>query len=265
MQDSSDESSNTLLVRRAGLSVSQAKCYLAFIEHGVLSPTEVAARTGESRTNSYMICEKLEQLGLLIRKEGKKLAYFPAHPSALETLAEKRRKIMMRNEQAVKQNLSPLIDLFYASTEMPGTRTLQGIDGIKEVYQDTLRVKQDLYLLRSIHDTPVMGINFFNEYKAKRAANGIHTFALTPDSLEVVHNQRFDEKLLITRTILPKGYYTGAVEIDVYGSKVALISFGDTQMATIIDSPPIAEAMRQILQLLIQQFSVFLGGQSSGE
>ena len=238
-------------IRKAGLSESQAKCYLALIEHGQLSPTDMATYTGESRTNSYMICEKLELLGLIIRKEGKKLIYIPAHPSTLETLAEKRRKIMVRNEHEVKQNISPLIDLFYASTETPGTRTLQGIDGIKEVYRDTLRTKQDLYLLRSDHDTPVMGMDFYNEYKAKRAAKGIHTFALTPDSLEVVHNQGRDEELLITRTILPKGYYTGAAEIDVYGSKVAFISFGDTQMATIIDSPPIAEAMRQVLRLLM--------------
>jgi len=238
-------------IRKAGLSESQAKCYLALIEHGQLSPTDMATYTGESRTNSYMICEKLELLGLIIRKEGKKLIYIPVHPSALETLAEKRRKIMVRNEHEVKQNISPLIDLFYASTEMPGTRTLQGIDGIKEVYRDTLRTKQDLYLLRSDHDTPVMGMDFFDEYKAKRADKGIRTFALTPDSLEVVHNQARDEELLITRTILPKGYYTGAAEIDVYGSKVAFISFGDTQMATIIDSPPIAEAMRQVLRLLM--------------
>jgi len=238
-------------IRKAGLSESQAKCYLALIEHGQLSPTDMALHTSESRTNSYMICEKLELLGLIIRKEGKKLIYIPAHPSTLETLAEKRRKIMVRNEHEVKQNISPLIDLFYASTETPGTRTLQGIDGIKEVYRDTLRTKQDLYLLRSDHDTPVMGMDFFDEYKAKRADKGIRTFALTPDSLEVVHNQARDEELLITRTILPKGYYTGAAEIDVYGSKVAFISFGDTQMATIIDSPPIAEAMRQVLRLLM--------------
>ncbi len=240
-------------IRKAGLSESQAKCYLALIEHGQLSPTDIAAVTGESRTNSYMVCERLELLGLITRKEGKKIMYTPAHPSALETLAEKRRKIMVRNEYEVKQSLTPLIDLFYASTEMPGTRTLQGVEGIKEVYRDTLRTKQDLYLLRSDHDTSVMGIDFFNEYKARRAAKGIHTFALTPDSLEVVHNQARDEELGITRTILPKGYYTGAAEIDVYGSKLAFISFGDTQMATIIDSPPIAEAMRQVLSLLMRQ------------
>lgn len=249
-----DSSTEISLIRRAGLTESQARCYLAFLEHGQLSPTKVAAITGEARTNAYMVCEKLEQLGLLGRTNTPKLSYTPTHPSALETLAERRRKAMMHNEQTVKRGLSPLINMFYASTEMPGTRTLQGLDGIKEVYRDTLRTSGDLYLLRSIHDTPVMGIEFFDEYKRKRAGRGIRTFALTPDSAEVSRNQSSDKTLLITRTVLPAGYYTGAVEIDVYGTKVAFISFGETQMATIIDSPPIAEAMRQLMSLIAQQF-----------
>jgi hypothetical protein len=121
-------------------------------------------------------------------------------------------------------------------------------------YRDK-EICQDIYLLRSIHDTPAMGIDFFDTYKAKRAAKGIQTHALMPESSEVARNSGTDEALLINRTVLPSGYYTGAVEIDVYGGKVALISFGETQMATIIDSPPIAEAMRQIMQLLVRQFA----------
>lgn len=250
-----NDTSDYALLRKAGLTEPQAKCYLAILTYGPLPPAKIAVYANESRTNTYMVCEKLEQLGLVTHTDSEKLTYTALHPSALEALAERRRKAMMRNEQAVKQGLLPLIDLFYASSELPGTRTLQGVEGIKEVYQDTLRTAQDIYLLRSIHDTPAMGIDFFDTYKAKRAAKGIQTHALMPESSEVARNSGTDEALLINRTVLPSGYYTGAVEIDVYGGKVALISFGETQMATIIDSPPIAEAMRQIMQLLVRQFA----------
>ena len=53
------------------------------------------------------------------------------------------------------------------------------------------------------------------------------------------------------RTPLPDNTYTAPVEIDVYGDKVALIAFGETQMATIITSPPIAESLRQVLRIII--------------
>lgn len=61
--------------------------------------------------------------------------------------------------------------------------------------------------------------------------------------------------MLFHRTVLQRDNYTAPVEIDVYGNKVAFISFGETQMATIIDSPPVADAMRQLLRLVIQPSS----------
>lgn len=242
----------TSVLRKAGLTESQAKGYLALIEYGSLTPVELAEKTDESRTNGYMICEKLESLGLATKKEAKKALYTPAHPSALETLAEKRRKVVTRNEQEVKQGISPLIDMFYANTEMPGTRTLQGIDGIKEVYADTLKTSQPIYLLRTTADGPSLGDDYFDNYRAARAKAGIHTYALTPmTEVSYAHmHSGDDEKMLYHRTPLPDNAYTAPVEIDVYGSKVALIAFGDTQMATIVDSAPVAEAMRQIIRLV---------------
>lgn len=242
----------TPLLRKAGLTESQAKGYLALIEHGALSPADLSEKTGESRTNAYMICEKLESLGLITKKDAKKAIYTPNHPSALEALAEKRRKVLVRNEQEVKNNLSPLIDLFYTTNELPGTRTLQGIDGIKEVYKDTLRERKDIYLLRTTADTPSLGLEYLDNYRQKRAESNIHTYALTQKTDVGLQHQQSgeDEKMLFHRTFLPDNTYTAPVEIDVYGDKVALIAFGDTQMATIINSPPIANAMQQLLHLL---------------
>ena len=258
-----DEQTNTTtpivdIIRKAGLTESQAKGYLALIEHGTLTPTELADHTSESRTNAYMICEKLEKLGLASKTDAKKSTYKPSHPSALETLAEKRRKALVRNEHEVKGGLSSLIDLFYASNELPGTRTLQGIDGIKEVYKDTLRTGQPIYLLRTIADIPDLGQDYLDSYREMRAKSRIVTYALTPDTEYARANLASGEdgRLLFHRTFLPDNTYTAPVEIDVYGTKVALIAFGDTQMATIIDSPPIAEAMRQVLRLLSSRLLV---------
>ena len=49
---------------------------------------------------------------------------------------------------------------------------------------------------------------------------------------------------------MPQDAYTAKVEIDVYGNKVALIAFGETEMATIISSPAISDSMRQITKML---------------
>lgn len=250
---------DTTILRKAGLTESQARGYLALIEYGKLSPAELAEKTGESRTNGYMICEKLEKIGLATKRESanhqKKLLFTPAHPSALETLAERRRKAVQKAETDIKQGIDPLINLFYAATEMPGARTLQGIDGIKEVYADTLKTGKEIYFLRSVADEIDLGLEYLDNYRKQRAELGIHTYGLTPatENARIRMNSAEDKTMLFHRTLLPVGSYTAPVEIDIYGSKVAFIGFGETQMATIIDSPPIAESMRQIMQLLSSQ------------
>lgn len=240
------------ILMKAGLTESQAKGYLALIENGDLSPAGLAKITGETRTNAYAIADKLVGYGLAIKKDGQKAIYTANHPSALEALAERRRKLLVKNEQDVKQGLSPLIDLFYAHNELPGTRTLQGIDGIKEVHDDILSTQKNTYLIRSVADSVVLGSDYFHDYRIKRAKLGIKTYALTPVTEHALKRSRSgeDEINLFHRVFLPGEAYTAPVDINVYGDKVAFISFGETQMATIINSPTIAKAMRQIMILL---------------
>ena len=247
---------DTTILRKAGLTESQAKGYLALIEYGTLSPAELAEKTNESRTNGYMICEKLESLGLASKKDSKKVIYTPNHPSALETLAERRRKVLMRNEQEVKQGLSPLIDLYYTLREQPGARTLQGIEGIKEVFTDVLRTREDVYFIRTPMDVTTLSDEFFQQHQKDRAALDIHTYALTPMSEYAARGIRSgsDEEHLMHRTIFPENTYTEPVEIQIYGDKLAFIAYGETQMATIITSPPIAAAMRQLHQMISKSY-----------
>jgi len=238
------------IIQRAGLTESQAKGYLALIEHGSLTPTKAAGIISETRTNTYAVLNKLVELGLATKDESGKTHYTANHPAALEALAERRRRAITKNEQLVKQNIAPLIDMFYATSEMPGTRTLQGVEGIKEVYRDVLAAKQPVYLLRSTADEPDLGVDFINTHREKRAKLGIDTYAITPDT--AIGRQNYasgeDERLLFHRTFMSS--YDSPVEIQIYGSKCAFIAYGETQMATIIDSPLIANTMRWLLKTI---------------
>ena len=245
------------ILKKAGLSDAQATVYNCLLKNGVLSPTELAEKTDQSRENCYAITKRLEELGLIKPVDGKKLKYQALNPSTIETLVEKRRKIMVKNEKFVKDNISALLDIFYANNEMPGARTLEGIEGVKEVYEDALRVKKDVYLLRTKADA-ALGKDeeidsFLKNYRDRLPLLGIHTYALTPVTKEAIKYAKTgrDAAILFHRTWMPEEDYTSPVAIQVYGDKVALIYFGETQMATVINSPAIAEAMRQILKLLM--------------
>jgi sugar-specific transcriptional regulator TrmB len=250
---------DTTILRKAGLTESQAKGYLALIEHGSLTPAELAAETGETRTNAYAICDKLVQLGLATKREGKKTVYVASHPSALEALAEKRRRIIISSERAIKDNISLLIDMFYAATEVPSARTLPGLDGIKQLHADTLSATSDIYFLRTPADDVDMGVDYFDTYRSARAAKGITTHTISPALTDSIarYVSGSDTAYKVLRTFIPPGAYTAPVEINVYDNKATFIAYGETQMATIIDSPPIAQAIRQILQQIIQANTVY--------
>ncbi len=244
---------DTSLLRKAGLAENQAKVYLALLAKGDLTPAQLAKETGETRPNIYVIADKLTTLGLIARRENYKKAIYKAnHPSSLETLAEKRRKITMRNEQEVKQGLSPLIDMFYTLREEPGARTVQGQEGIQEVFNDILRTREDIYYLRAFSKHQITPSLFWNEYKQKRQEIGIRTYAIAPvdENASVYITGGLDKKQNIHRTFYPDNIYDQPVEIEAYGNKVVFIAYGETQMTTIITSPPVAEAMREVFKML---------------
>ena len=250
------------ILKKAGLSETQALVYNCLLKNGAMTPAELAKNTDQSRENCYMIAKKLMELNLIEQTDNKKSTYRVLNPTNLEILAEKRRKIVAKNEKFVKDNLSSLLDIFYANNEMPGAKTLEGIEGIKEVYLDILRTKKDVYFLRTEADEELWGHNkelveFLDDYRKQRAILGMRVYALTPAAPNSIKHVRAggDNAWNFERVWMPRDAYSAPTEIQVYGDKVALIAYGETQMATIITSPAIAEAMRQILKIMMEHYS----------
>lgn len=248
------------IVKKAGLNEAQAKVYLALVENGTLSPAKLAEITGEKRENCYNITKRLEELKLVEKTNDKKMSYRALNPSGLEVLAEKRRRAVQHNEQILKQGMDSLLGLFYANNELPGSRTLQGLEGIKEAYNDALRTKKDVYLIRTVADQ-MIGIDedhgsFLHNYREQLPKLGMHTYAVTPDTPHArkLAKSGRDQEINFHRTFMPLEAYTAPVAVHIYGDKVAFIAFGDTQMTTIIISPVIAEAMRQIHGMLTSYY-----------
>lgn len=238
------------LVQKAGLTKSQASVYLTLVQNGSLTPAEISEKTGETRTNVYAILNKLEKLNL-VRNVGQKTARYQAeNPANLEVLAEKRRKIITKHEQELKGGISTLLDTFYAHNEAPGSRTLTGREGISEVHRDVINTGETVYLIRTPYDSKYDDL--IDIHREQRVARGIETIALTPATK---HAKQYaidgtDEKYLFKRTMMPEDAYRSPVEIMIYGKKVALISYGETEIVTIITSPLIATAFKEIFLML---------------
>lgn len=236
------------LLKTIGLTDSQAKTYLLLIEKGELSPPEVSKLSGESRTNTYMILDKLASLGLIEKSSNNnRISYRSLNPVAIEKLVEERRKQFIEAEQAIKHAMPKMLSYFYTFTEKPGIRLLEGVEGLKEIYADTLRTKQDIYFLRTPKEIQTLGDEYFEKYKKRRADLGIATYAFTTEKDDSRQYSQSDKIYNVIRTWLPEESYTASVEVDVYGDKTAFLSYGEDVMGVIIQSPTIATAMKQLL------------------
>lgn len=242
---------NEATLIKLGLNETQAKAYILLLKSGSLTPPQIARKLKLKRTNAYAVMDQLVDLGLVRKKEVNKFnTYFPENPIALERLAREKRAEAMEQERSVHAAMPILLNYFNTYSDKPGVRFYQGIDEIKDIYNDTLRTGKDIYVFRSLHDQDLLTTDYYIRYKQQRAKLGIKTHILNGSSDVEAWNSENDEKFNLNRTQLNKDDYTAQVEIASYGGKVSMISFGDEAMGIIIDSPQIADAIKQIFGLV---------------
>ena len=237
---------NTELLMQTGLSEVQAKIYLYLIKHGQSTPAEIATGVDENRTTVYSAAEKLEKLGIITQKDrGKVSAYVPNHPSVLESLAEKRLRSVARQAKNLESNLPSLINYYNEYQSTPGATTFYGNEGVKMIWDKVIATKAPYYFVRSRYDE-VADRDALEEFKNARVQAGIESEDITPSEFTHHTNKEMKDRFLLTRTLLPPEEYDSPVEIDIFGDNVAFINYNKNGMSTLIESPEIADAMRQV-------------------
>ena len=236
---------NTELLMQTGLSEVQAKIYLYLIKHGQSTPTEIVTGVDENRTTVYSAAEKLEKMGIISQKDkGKVAAYIPNHPSVLEGIAEKRLRVVARQVKNLEGNLPSLINYYNEYQSTPGATTFYGQDGVKMIWDKVIAAKAPYYFVRSRYDVIADG-EALEQFKKRRVEAGIVSENITPSEFIELSNKE-SGKWLLSRTILPPEEYDSPVEIDIFGDNVAFINYSKDGMSTLIESPEIADAMRQM-------------------
>lgn len=234
----------TDLLVQTGLSEVQAKIYLYLIKHGQSTPTEIATGVDENRTTIYSAAEKLEELGIISQKDrGKIAAYVPNHPSVLESIAEKRLRKVARQAKNLEGNLPSLINFYNEHQSTPGATTFYGREGVKMIYDKIVATGATFYFVRSPFDEKGASEDL-EAHKKARVEAGIKAENITPSEF-TTYTKEDEKKWSVTRTFLPPDNYNSPVEIDIFGDNVAFINYEKNGMSTLIESPEIADAMRQ--------------------
>ncbi len=123
----------------AGLSEKEAKTYTALLELGDCLVSEAAEKTGINRSLLYAILEGLARKGMVTYILKNNVRYYRAAEP------EKILALLKEKEKAFESVLPELAALKKPRTKKPVVEILEGIGGIKTIFNDVLRQKQDWF------------------------------------------------------------------------------------------------------------------------
>ena len=233
-----------------GLTPPQAKAYLELLKHESLTPPQLAKLINEKRANTYSVLDKLVELKLAALLDNKKKSYKAANPASLEDFVHKQRNAALERERQIRHALPELMQMYFRVDSEPGIRFFKGKNELKKIYEEQIASKQTLYFIRSPKDVEYYDFDFMDKIRSAPAQHGVKRVAITPYLPHIPkHSPADDKKSNLNRTWANTKDYTASVEWTIFGDKVSAISFGKESIGMIIESPQIAESMRQIFEL----------------
>ncbi len=230
------------ILKKAGLTDSQSKGYLALITHGDLTPVELAKYADETRTNGYAIAEKLVNIGLAKKVNQSQSTIRAESPNKIRTLISARQQQLKAVNNELSGLLPTMLSKFHLSNDQPGVISVEGVEALQLVYDEIIAAKQDVLIFPSPndHDHPDVSALIYKGIARQREA-GIKSLALIPhDDYE---NMKQHEDGLLSIKKLPHGVEFDA-QIIVFGNTVVSTVFRDGVVSTIISSPETAKTLR---------------------
>ncbi|MDO8589742.1 MAG: helix-turn-helix domain-containing protein [bacterium] len=231
-------------LQNIGLDGKESTAYLALLELGEATMGGLVKKSGLKRTTLYDTIESLKGKGLVsTAKRQKKIIYIAEDPrKILEQLDEKK--------SAVEKMLPELLSITNTLKQKPRIRYFEGLEGIKEVYRDTLRYP-DQKVQAWVSEEMVLEFDkkFMDEYPKKRTEKKIWAEVIAPDLPEIQRYKGLDTASLRTTRLIDPERFPLAVEISLYGpDRIGIMSFQD-QLGLIIESGPMARTLKSIFAL----------------
>ena len=236
-----------------GLTGPEASIYLALLEIGPQPASIIAKKSGLKRGHTYNLLSLLTEKGVIQEFVKDRVKYFVcSSPLVLISLLERREEEIEGKKRTLLQVIPDLERIRNPMAVQPKVRLFQGINGIKEIYEDTLRTKHgNLYAIGDFdHYFPREKSKELNDwmwkYCSRRAKNGICYIGIVNKSptTDLAFKKRKAEKRkfkMLKGIDLP-------VEVNIYGNKVAIISSSRDMVGLIIEDKPTADMFRNLHQ-----------------
>lgn len=238
------------LLTQLGLNEKSASVYLALLELGSATVQEVAEKAGVKRTSIYNFLDELIKLGLITQiQEKHKTILIAEDPNVLKQRAREKEKEAEMYVQNIDQIVPSLLNIYNLPGEKPKMKFYRGIEGIKKAYHDTLLANEIIYAFSDYEKMmEAMTFDYMVDYANDRTRRGIQFYSIGPGGQWAKKAMALSKKQ--KRQMKINNQLKFDTEINIYGNKVALISFRRPYAAVIIEDRAIAQTLKSIWQVM---------------
>jgi len=243
-------------LKKIGLDKKEVAVFLILLEEGKLRVRDIAKAARINRTTAYGILKELINKGLVSSTQEKGVLMCQSiEPGLLINYIERLEANLAEQKKEIKDVLPQIKSLRKKKDIYPRIQFFEGIEGIKQAYEDTLQNNQER-VLRDFTGTDAvfktMPHEWVEYYLQKRARLGIKCLDIAPDTEWSRKSKARDNELLRTTRLIPEEYQFDT-EIDIYDDKTAIMSFSEKEpIAVIIEDTNTAETMKKLFEYIYE-------------
>lgn len=228
------------IIEGLGFHKREATVYLACLELDGSANSRIARKSVLNRITNYEILKRLEGRGYVksFLKRGAR------HYTAVDP-----RELIQRSKNAValaEEVLPELLSAMNRLSRKPKVYYFEGLDGIKQIYKDSLCAKTEILTFTNARDIrQFLGDEFLDAYVQERTRRKIGVRGFVPDDEAGKREAEFGKKVIRRVKMFPAEKYTIQYEIMIYDNKIALYS-GKDAIGLIIENTVLAQTLRSI-------------------
>lgn len=245
------------LFSAVGLSSKESKIYEMLLRKGASTAPSLVKELGEKRGVVHFLLNSLVEKGLVGRQKDKNgVVFSPEHPSKLQELLVQKEKELDNTKESLFATLPHLTSEYNLSTNKPGVYYFEGIEGIKKVYEDTLKENKPINaVLQTENVEPQLLKWLTGPYVHRRVQLKIPVKAIVSSDKDEPEYVRVDKRELRESKVVPRKKFSFALEISIYADKVAFMGHNKEAglTAVIIENPKIAMTMKAWFDLTWQK------------
>ena len=229
------------ILQKFSFSEQESKIYIACLKLNKPSISQIAKKTGLSRTNTYFHVKKLIEKGILKEsKKDKKIIISPLNPSKLKNKVED-------NINSFNSIFPQLESLNKTKEELPEIEILESKEGFIKIYEEISNMPEDsefriIENKKARKEFKLLTMEQWEMFMSNIWKKGILTKALFSEELITSAQKSFPLKLqeiankrLWDIKILPEETFTNVTLIFIYKNKIAFLTPDNLLTVSIVD------------------------------